>query len=71
MSTPILIYKEVQAVDHAATGEKLRVQRVIARKSLRQVAEVLGYSAAYLSDLERGRTNWTEEKATAFLKALQ
>ena len=39
--------------------------------SLREVARRMEFSAAYVSDLERGRQNWSEEKAARFLKALE
>lgn len=48
-------------IDHVATGNDVRGERESRGKSLRLVAREVGISAPYLSDLERGRRNWTEE----------
>ena len=57
--------------DYRELGAKLRTLREKAGLSLRKVADRLGVSVPYLSDLERGRRNWTEERRDAFLKALK
>lgn len=45
-------------IDHAATGATARKERVRAGISLRNMADAMGLSAPYLSDLERGKRNW-------------
>ncbi len=57
--------------DYRELGANLRTLREKAGLSLRKVADRLGVSVPYLSDLERGRRNWTEERRDAFLKALK
>lgn len=46
-------------IDHAATGATARKERVGAGISLRNMADAIGLSAPYLSDLERGKRNWS------------
>lgn len=46
-------------IDHAATGATARKERVAAGISLRNMADAMGLSAPYLSDLERGKRNWS------------
>lgn len=48
-------------MDHAAIGKRCRDIRVGNKISLRELARQLGYSAAYLSDLEKGKRNWRRE----------
>lgn len=59
-----------RTVDHAATGANNRKRRLKANLSLREVAQELGISAPYLSDLERGRRNWTEHFDDHYAAAL-
>jgi DNA-binding XRE family transcriptional regulator len=54
-------WKVVREVDNEATGAEWRMLREQAGVSLRNLAQTMGVSAPYLSDLERGRRNWTEE----------
>lgn len=63
-------YKTVRVVDHEATGKLWRETRKGLGISLRALAKELDVSAAYLSDLERGRRNWTEELETRYIKGL-
>jgi helix-turn-helix protein len=48
------------ALDQLAIGQYARDQREKAKQSLRSVADQMAISAAYLSDLERGRRNWSQ-----------
>lgn len=57
-------------IDHAATGAAFRQFRVSQKVSLRQLAYLAEISAAYLSDLELGRRQWTVEKEDAFRRVL-
>lgn len=58
-----LVTKLVREIDHVATGERMRKCRCEAKISLREMARRLGYSAPFLSDLELGRRNWSQEIA--------
>lgn len=58
-------------INHAATGAAARNLRISKKLSLREVARRLGYSAAFVSDLELGRRCWTEEKAEAYNRVVQ
>ena len=48
-----------ETVDHQAAGAAVRQQRIARGISLRAFARVMEISPSYLSDLERGRRNWT------------
>jgi transcriptional regulator with XRE-family HTH domain len=50
------------SVDHVEAGRTIRAARLKTDLSLRQFANLLRVSAAYLSDMERGRRNWSDEK---------
>lgn len=58
-------------IDHQKTGKELRRLREKANISLRGLAKALGVSSAFLSDIELGHRNWTEEKVEKFLKAIK
>jgi transcriptional regulator with XRE-family HTH domain len=57
-------------VDHTATGQKMRALRVDAKLKLATVAKSMGLTESYLSDLERGRRNWTSDRVRQFLQVL-
>ncbi len=57
-----LVTRMLPIIDNAATGEAIRARREAAKLSLRKVAEYMGWSAAYQSDLELGRRSWTDKK---------
>ena len=57
--------------DHVAIGERLRKLREFRRVQAKTVAEILGISQSYLSDLEHGRRWWTMEKIQQYEKALK
>lgn len=65
-----LKYKQVQEIDHAATGLAARTARQGVKLSMREVARRLKLSAPYVSDLERGDRNWTEARMQAYTVAL-
>lgn len=52
--------------DNAILGAKMRMLRESKGISLRSMARRLRYSAAYLSDLERGERNWRDELISAY-----
>lgn len=47
-------------IDHEALGADMRKEREAAGVSLRSMAKAMAFSAAFLSDLERGRRNWSD-----------
>lgn len=57
-----LAMKQVWVADHVATGANVKALRITAGVSLRAVASLMGVSAPYLHDLERGRRNWSADK---------
>jgi transcriptional regulator with XRE-family HTH domain len=62
--------KTKMVIDNIATGKMARIARENKNHSLRAIAKRLGFSASYLSDLELGRRNWTEEVARKFTEAI-
>jgi predicted transcriptional regulator len=52
-------------------GQEMRKLREASGMSLRRVAELMGLSAAYISDLELGRRDWSLKLITAYEKALR
>lgn len=56
-------------LDHVAVGAVMRAHRESKNLSLETVAGFMDLSTSYLSDLERGRRNWTEDKVARFRKA--
>lgn len=55
--------------DDRELGQALKKHREASGVTLREVGRRLGFSAAYISDLEHGRRAWKAEKIEAFLKA--
>lgn len=49
----------------------MRRKRVASKKSLREVAIKMKFSAPYISDLELGRRTWSADLITAFEKAIR
>lgn len=58
-------------LDHSHVGSNMRKLRRSKRLSLRSVADKMGFSAPYLSDLERGRRNWNTELIKEFKATCQ
>ena len=56
--------------DDRAIGERMRRRRKGASRSLRWLAQRLGFTASYLCDLELGRRRWTPDKIKAYERAL-
>lgn len=60
-------YTETKVViNPKLTGERARRIREKEKVGLRELAKNMGISAAYLSDLELGRRNWTEKTIKKF-----
>jgi predicted transcriptional regulator len=57
-------------MDHVKAGQHFRARRERLKISLREIAGYLGLSAPYVSDLERGRRNWTGERIEQYEKYL-
>ena len=53
--------KQTTRINHEAAGDMVRKFRLSRKVSLRAVAIEIEMSAPYLSDLERGRRNWSPE----------
>ncbi len=66
-----LVTIKVEKIDHQETGRRCRVLREEAGLSLRKVAELMGLSPPYLSDIERGRRNWSAVLLQQYNNALQ
>ncbi len=64
--------KSVQTteINHQLAGDRVRQVRKKAGISLRKLATEMGVSAPFLSDLERGRRNWSEKNYAQALKIL-
>lgn len=60
----------VMEIDSKATGKLARDARIKQGISLRKMAGRMGFSSAFLSDLELGRRNWTEEHVQTFNQVL-
>jgi predicted transcriptional regulator len=65
-----IVHRMVREIDHQSTGYLFRVARKKAKLSLREVARRLKLSAPFVSDLELGRRNWTEEMAERYIDIL-
>jgi transcriptional regulator with XRE-family HTH domain len=59
------------SLDHAAIGALIRRARTSKRIGLKDLAKALAVSAPYLSDLERGRRNWTVERYAQAVKLIK
>jgi len=66
-----LLFKTAEVIDHEATGAAARQSRKQSHKSLRDVANKMGVSHAFVADLERGRRNWSAENVERFSEALK
>ncbi len=68
--TDWIVTTQVEQIDHKATGRRLRSLRENNNLSLRDLGEWLELSAAYLSDLERGKRNWSKQLVRRFVLAV-
>lgn len=57
-------------IAHDACGEIVRAHRTARGLSLGWLAKKMGITAAYLSDLEKARRNWTEKKFNKAIAAI-
>lgn len=63
--------KQVEVIDHVATGALVRRLRMMNNLSLRSVARKLKVSAVYVSDLEWGKRNWTQTRLDRCVRTLE
>ena len=59
-----------EVLDNEEVGMFYRVHRTEARKSLQAIADILGLSKAYCSDLELGRRAWRPELMEKYRRAI-
>lgn len=57
--------------DPAYHGKEARARRKQAGLSLREVARRMGFSVAYVGDLELGRRGWNDELMKRYIRALR
>jgi transcriptional regulator with XRE-family HTH domain len=70
----IIVYSTVPVpppINHIATGANVRALRLKKGVCLREVARRLGWSAAYVSDLELGRRGWTVQRVDKVVGAIE
>lgn len=65
------VRKKIRALDSPATGRKFRALREATGIGLGPVAESMDISMTYLSELERGTRNWSEDLVKRFQEALK
>lgn len=58
-------------IDHSAVGFALRTLRVKKEIGLRAMARAIKVSAPFLSDLELGKRNWTQQRIDQFNAVLE
>lgn len=66
--------QSVKEINHSLAGARIRSLRETTGKSLRWLAKEMKKSPAFVSDLELGRRNWTEQsyaRAVAILTAIE
>lgn len=61
---------QVTEVNHVEAGAIIRSLRKEHGMSLRTLAKEMDYSAPFISDLELGRRNWTEENFRNAIKII-
>lgn len=62
--------KSIVLIDSGPTGKKARALRIDAGITLRKFAERMGFTPAYVSDLELGRRAWSERMVDKYERAL-
>lgn len=67
----ILTHKNQVVIDHEITAANARQYRKSKNVSLKPLAAAMDVSICYLSLLERGKTAWSESRATAFEAAVE
>ena len=57
-------------IDHTKAGRKIRKHRKARNVQLNDLATELGITDGYLSDLERGKRNWTQKRFSEAHRAI-
>lgn len=60
-----------QDIDDEATGRNVKEMRQSYNCGLRELSRAVGWSATYLSDLEKGKRKWTEPKMERYMTAMR
>lgn len=60
----------VQQIDQEEAAKTIRGLREKAGMSIRRLAAELGFSAAFVSDMELGRRNWSAKSFTRAIDAI-
>ena len=72
MPEPIItILKTIEVVDQDGTGAALRKWRESVGVTMSVVAERMGVSIPYVSDLERGNRNWNMDILSRYREAVR
>lgn len=64
------VERKVQEINHVETGAGFRAERERAGISLRELAAAANMTAPYVSDLEQGKRNWTQERLNFWTELL-
>lgn len=56
-------------LNHVVIGAEMRALRHKVGLSLQEMANRMGFTKPYLSDLERGKRNWNDDLIAAYRKA--
>jgi transcriptional regulator with XRE-family HTH domain len=67
MKVPVI---QTTKIDQAKAGQMIRELRKKSGVSLRDMALKMNLSAPFVSDMELGRRNWSEEKFASAQKAI-
>lgn len=66
----LCVMKPADAIDHEATGAKMRQVRANAGITLTEMSARLAMNIAQLSQMETGKRPWDEEKAARYVAAI-
>lgn len=67
---PKLATVKKTTIDHLETGKRVRKAREDKAMSLRKLAHLMGITPPFLSDLELGRRNWTQDRFDLAMRIL-
>lgn len=69
---PVLaVTRQVEELDHFATGAAFRAERERLGFSMEKIAGMMELTVAYISQLERGRANWSGDLIDQYNNALR
>jgi predicted transcriptional regulator len=70
MKTPVLKFRSDKTVDHVKTGFIASLFRLSKRVSQLDVAAALEVKAGFVSMLEHGKRNWSQERLGQYITAV-